>query len=110
LTGTTEGNIVVWDLETKQSVRTLTGHEGIVWDVTFAPGSNTALSAGKDKTVRVWDLESGEARVLLGNADEVHAVKTTPDGKSVVSASMDGAIRVWDLQSGIATKNKYERT
>ena len=49
-----------------------------------------AVSASGDKTLKVWDLESGrELRTLDGHSGWVHAVAVTPDGRRAVSASRD---------------------
>ena len=34
----------------------LLSHEGVVWDVAFAPSGERLISAGADGTARVWDL------------------------------------------------------
>ena len=44
------------------SLTTFSGHKGPVLDVAWAPG--TVVSASRDGTARVWDMESG-ARALL---------------------------------------------
>jgi WD40 repeat protein len=53
------------------------------------------VSASQDRTVSVWDLETGrtlatlEGHTLEGHAAWVHACAVTPDGRRVVSASED---------------------
>lgn len=37
------------------------GHEGIVRSVAFRPGSTLFVSGGSDRTVRVWDAETGKS-------------------------------------------------
>ena len=58
-------------------------------------------SASIDKTVRVWDLATGESRALRGHMGQVGAVAFFPDGRALVSTGQDGSIRIWpdDLPS-----------
>ncbi len=57
------------------------------------------MQTALDKTVRVWDLQSGEcSRVLHGHTRGVSAVAVTGDGR--LSGSSDWTVRVWDLDSG----------
>jgi LSD1 subclass zinc finger protein len=60
-----------------------------------------AVSGLEDKTVRVWDLETGQCvRTLAGHTDSVSGLAVTADGRLVVSASADGTLRVWNLGRG----------
>jgi hypothetical protein len=84
-------------------LRTLEGHSADVSGVAVTPDGKRAVSASGDKTLKVWDLESGVAlRTLEGHSDRVAAVAVTPDGKRAVSASGDKTLKVWDLDSGVA--------
>ncbi|MEZ4636816.1 MAG: hypothetical protein R2873_25595 [Caldilineaceae bacterium] len=59
-----------------------------------------AVSASYDRTLRAWDLDSGQPiATLTGHEDWVRSVAVTPDGKRghKVSASDDRTLRAWDL-------------
>jgi WD40 repeat protein len=79
----------------------LEGHTDWVTAVAVTPDGRRAVSVSDDQTLRVWDLESGQAvRTLEGHASLVMGVAVTPDGGRAVSASHDRTLRVWDLESG----------
>jgi WD40 repeat protein/serine/threonine protein kinase len=101
ISGSWDGTLRMWNLQSGESVRTLEGHAGRVNAVTVIPSRARAVSASSDRTLRVWDLESGQSvRTLKGHAGRVNAVAVTPDGSRAVSASSDRTLRVWDLESG----------
>ncbi|NMG58848.1 WD40 repeat domain-containing protein, partial [Geitlerinema sp. P-1104] len=55
----------------------------------------------RDKTLKLWDLETGrELATLTGHSWWVNAVAIAPDGKRAVSASRDKTLKLWDLETG----------
>jgi WD40 repeat protein len=88
---------------TRQSpalVRDLVGHDGMVTACVVTPDGRHIVSASEDKTLKVWDLESGRALATLeSHADKVIACAVTPDGRCIVSASWDGILKLWDVES-----------
>ncbi len=81
---------------------TLTGHTGSVWSVVFSLDGKTLASGSHDKTIRLWDVASGQPKgsPLTGHTDSVTSVVFSPDGKTLASASDDRTIRLWDVASG----------
>ncbi len=69
--------------------------------VDVSPDGKRVLSAGSDKTARVWDLATGRAVTLpLRHTDMVYHARFSPDGRRVATASDDKTARVWDAATG----------
>ncbi|MGK8557478.1 caspase family protein [Nocardia gipuzkoensis] len=105
VTGSDNGTVRVWDLDTGGEHAVLTGHTNIVYTVacTSIDGGAVAVTGGYDGTVRVWDLDTGgEHVVLTGHTNTVAAVACTRiEGRPVaVTGSNDKTVRVWNLDTG----------
>ena len=78
--------------------RILTGHTGWVWSVAVSPDGTWLASGSADKTVKLWDLATGECRATLtGHTDQIFSVAITPDGGHILSGGKDGTIRDWHV-------------
>eukprot|EP01018_Ginkgo_biloba_P022053 Gb_03024 [translate_table: standard] len=62
---------------------------------------NYIATGSSDKTVRLWDVQSGECvRMFIGHRGMVLSIAMSPDGRYMASGDEDGAIMMWDLSSG----------
>ena len=95
-----EKGIVLLDAETHQPAARSHGHETQVFSASFSPDGRRLASCGRDRIVRVWQIDGGACQVLRGHTDEVFAVAFHPDGTRLASAGRDRAVWLWDLERG----------
>jgi len=87
----------------------LEGHTDYVRSVAWSPDGQRALSGSDDKTMRVWEVESGRTLgVLEGHTNRVYSVAWNADGPLAFSASTNGVMRVWDLTAELETRPAFE--
>ena len=66
--------------------------------VSFSTDGNTIASGSYDKTIRLWNANTGRhIRTLTGHTHWVYSVAFSPDGKTIASGSSDRTVLLWEL-------------
>lgn len=84
-------------------VRELTGHTKKVTALAFLPGGKRALTGSDDRTMRLWDLETGQPiREFKGGQNNFVSLAVSADGRRAYSSAntFGGGLLVWDLETG----------
>lgn len=92
---------MVWTITRDDSFavprRTMCGHNHFVQDVVLSSDGQFALSASWDKTLRLWDIQTGKTtRKFVGHSNDVLAVSFSPDNRQIVSCGRDKQIKLWN--------------
>ena len=79
---------------------TLTGHQDWVLAVAVALDGKWLASAGNDKTIKLWETDSGKLLGSLRHGYAVNGVAISSDGAWIASAGEDGSVKLWDGKTG----------
>ncbi|KAI0526713.1 WD40-repeat-containing domain protein [Xylaria bambusicola] len=102
LSASRDKTLIVWNLTRDESQygypkRSLHGHSHIVSDCVISSDGAYALSASWDKTLRLWELASGNTtRRFVGHTNDVLSVSFSADNRQIVSGSRDRTIKLWN--------------
>jgi WD40 repeat protein/serine/threonine protein kinase len=79
-------------------LRTFVGHAESVNSVCLSANSQFALSAGKDETLKLWDVANGKClRTFFGHTGEVRSICLSADARFALSGSKDNTLKLWDV-------------
>lgn len=84
-----------------QLQRALPNHSGSINDLLIFANGLRMVSAGADKTIRIWDLTSGETlQTWNDQTSYVNTMLLSPDETRLYSGNADGTLQAWTVASG----------
>jgi pleiotropic regulator 1 len=105
-TGSADRTIKIWNLPKATAGAedalqiTLTGHISAVRGLAFSERHPYLFSAGEDKTVKCWDLETNQVvRHYHGHLSGVYCLALHPTLDILITAGRDAVARVWDMRT-----------
>ncbi|CCF55773.1 hypothetical protein KAFR_0A03380 [Kazachstania africana CBS 2517] len=108
--GHLDHTIKLWDLTKSTQIGELKGHKATVNSLQMDLTYNMVISAGKDATVKLWNVDLGIESfnteryfnpciyTFDSHTDEITAISSYHE--NLVSGSRDKTIRQWDLKTG----------
>ncbi|KAK0623266.1 hypothetical protein B0T14DRAFT_170781 [Immersiella caudata] len=107
-----DGKVFIWEVPQNFTLYTdgdevvdvtpvskLTGHSRKVGQVLFNPAAENILaSASGDLTIKLWDIGTGQANLVLKHPDIVQSLSWSANGAFLATTSRDKKLRVWDVR------------
>ena len=82
-------------------VNTLSGHRTTVNDLSFSPDGVHLASVSEDRTVKVWDWQTGrQVWSEIAHANSSEHVAFSPDGQTLATTGSDNLLRLWRWKLG----------
>jgi WD40 repeat protein len=94
-----DGTIKFWNMLDGKQIRSINAHGGGVASVHFTRDGRLA-STGRDRVVKLWDVEGKQVRSFEPFADLGLEVALTHDGGRVIAGDWTGEIRMWETADG----------
>ncbi|KAK3499324.1 WD40-repeat-containing domain protein [Neurospora hispaniola] len=91
-------DIHIWSVQTGQLLDRLSGHEGPVSSLAFAPNGGLLVSGSWDRTARIWSIfnRTQTSEPLQLNSD-VLDIAFRPDSLQIAISTLDGNLSFWSV-------------
>jgi len=99
-TGSADYTAKVWDALAGKELHSF-AHTRIVKSVNFSADSSKILTAGQDKTLRIFDMNKTDAepKTLEGHTESVKTALWCKDQNTIISGGGDKLFKVWDVRT-----------
>ena len=78
----------------------LTEHIRAIETLAFTADGRTLVSASRDTTIRLWDVDTGNSRLMTdGHTEAIYGLSFLKDGKTLVNGSSDCTLRLWNTET-----------
>lgn len=96
--GSEDGNVCVWNTRTWECEKTLKAHVGGVTAISVHPSGKLALTVGKDRALKTWNLIKGRTAYVTNIKGVADAVTWSPDGTHYAVA-INQVVNVYEVKS-----------
>jgi len=81
-------------------ITVLKGHTTTINSVFFCPDGEHVITGSWDRTIRKWNIASGEGNLLLRKSTD-YPKCLSPDGKFAVMQSVNHSLKIWDIEADV---------
>ncbi|MBW0510069.1 hypothetical protein O181_049784 [Austropuccinia psidii MF-1] len=76
-------------------------HQGIINVVRYNHGAQYLLTAGQDRSIRLWNAKSGSLiKDYIGHGYEISDIDVSPNNSHLASVGGDRSVFYWDVSTG----------
>lgn len=80
----------------------MTGHQQLINDVKFSPDGRIIASASFDKSIKLWESNTGKyITSLRGHVQAVYSISWSADSRLLVSSSADSTLKRKQITSNM---------
>lgn len=103
LSGEDNGEVLLWEVETRQIWRYFKGHIADVNSVALSRDGRWAAAGDDNGVIIVWDVATGQSvRQINAHDGWISQIDFSPDGKYLISGAADDRLTLWDWEQGQA--------
>lgn len=96
------GAVQLWDVRSRELLRTITGFERVPLCLAFAPDGQRLAAGASDGSVWVWHVPTGKQTQLIESGGRgVRSLAFAPDGKQLVTVANGAPVAVWDVNPAL---------
>jgi pleiotropic regulator 1 len=97
--GTVQFDAPTWHSPWKL-MRVISGHLGWVRAIAFSPDNEWFVTGSADRTIKVWDVASGELKLTLtGHINTIRGLVVSDRHPYLFSCGEDRTVKCWDLNT-----------
>jgi WD40 repeat protein len=85
-------------------LQTFSGHSNWLYGLSFSPDGKMIATGSLDRTVKLWNTESGLLATLVGHNEGIYDLSFSPDSQIIASASLDKTVKLWKSRDGSLLK------
>ena len=90
---------IILNVEKGDTIWTMKGHLNTVNSAEFRRDGKYVVTASKDKTAKVWDIENQEFIETLHDNEYVNSASYSPNGKYIVTTNYSKEVKIWETES-----------
>jgi WD40 repeat protein len=85
-------------LRTGQEINTFKGHKDWVTTLAISPDGEKAISASRDKTLKLWNLDQGQEINTFIVDSPISSCTFSPDGSTIIAKEESGRVHFLRLE------------
>ena len=102
--------IIILDAVTGIQMSVLHEHTHLVWALTFSLDGTSLVSGSYDKTIKLWDIQTGGVIKTFQATDYPESVSISVDNATIACLYVGGRIGLWDTNpGGICVSTNYDQ-